>query len=204
MPVYLKSYAVIVNDNILPYDGIVINHDQIYNDHNSSEMLQLLIDKIEWQRDVIYMFGKKFVTNRKTAWYGDNSLEYKYSGVARTAKTWIPELENIKNKVEEITGSKYNSCLLNLYHDGSEGMSWHADDESEIEPHSSIASLSFGIERRFLFRHKIEREKIELSLKSGQLIEMKGQTQIKWVHSLPKMRRIKEPRVNLTFRQMIV
>jgi alkylated DNA repair dioxygenase AlkB len=101
---------------------------------------------------------------------------------------------------ERLTGAQYNSCLLNLYHDGEEGMAWHSDDEKELAPQGSIASLSFGAERRFLLRHKRSKEQVELSLSAGSLLVMRGATQTHWLHSLPKMKKVRTPRVNLTFR----
>ena len=108
----------------------------------------------------------------------------------------------LKRLTEKLTGVSYNSCLLNLYHDGDEGMAWHSDDEKELAPGGAIASLSFGVERRFLFRHKGTKETVELSLAPGSLLVMKGATQDRWLHSLPKMKKVTKPRVNLTFRTM--
>jgi alkylated DNA repair dioxygenase AlkB len=108
----------------------------------------------------------------------------------------------IKQLATSQTGSNYNACLLNLYHDGEEGMGWHSDDEKEIVPNSSIASLSFGAERKFAIKHKATKEKHSLLLESGSLFEMLGSFQKHWLHSMPKSKKIIAPRINLTFRQM--
>jgi alkylated DNA repair dioxygenase AlkB len=115
---------------------------------------------------------------------------------------WTADLLALKQLTEELTGVSFNSCLLNLYHDGEEGMAWHSDDEKELAPGGAIASLSFGAERRFLFRHRGTKETVELSLAPGSLLVMRGATQDRWLHSLPKMKRVRRPRVNLTFRTM--
>ncbi len=107
-----------------------------------------------------------------------------------------------KSAAQIRTGATYNSCLLNLYHDGSEGMGWHSDDEKSIEVGSSIASLSFGAERKFSFRNKATEEKVSVMLENGGLLNMKGETQRFWQHQLPKTKKVDEPRVNLTFRRM--
>jgi alkylated DNA repair dioxygenase AlkB len=137
------------------------------------------------------------------AWYGDSDYGYKYSGIVRQALSWTAQLMELKRLTEGLTGVGYNSCLLNLYHDGEEGMAWHSDDEKELEPGGAIASLSFGAGRRFLFRHKETRQVVEVFLPSGSLLVMKGATQQRWLHSLPKMKRVTMPRVNLTFRTMM-
>ena len=112
-------------------------------------------------------------------------------------------LLDIKKTVEGYTGKLYNACLLNLYHDGNEGMGWHADNEKEIMADSSIASVSIGATRNFLFKHKQNGVKYSILLESGSLLEMKGPIQRHWLHSLPKSSKVKEARINLTFRQMV-
>ena len=109
----------------------------------------------------------------------------------------------IKQLVSANTGCDYNACLLNLYHDGNEAMGWHSDNEKEIIPNSSIASLSLGAERKFALKHKLSKETHSIMLEDGSLFEMSGSLQQNWLHSLPKSIKITEPRINLTFRQMI-
>ncbi len=149
------------------------------------------------------IFGRKIITQRKTAWYGDLPYAYTYSHATKVALPWTPALRLIKEKVELISGESYNSCLLNLYHDGNEGMGWHSDDEDTIARDSAIASVSLGAARRFDFRHKKTGKKVQVMLENGSLLVMKGETQRFWQHSLPKSKRIMTPRVNLTFRRMI-
>ena len=164
--------------------------------------METLMTDIEWKHDEAVIFGRHIITKRKIAWYGDGNYGYKYSGIIRQALPWTTELLELKQLTEALTHVAYNSCLLNLYHDGEEGMAWHSDDEKELAPGGAIASLSFGAERRFLFRHKGTKQLIELSLAAGSLLVMRGTTQDKWVHSLPKMKRVTKPRINLTFRTM--
>jgi len=143
------------------------------------------------------------VTKRKIAWYGDTDLKYTYSNITRTALPWTPELLALKRITEERTKEKFNSCLLNLYHSGNEGMSWHSDDEKDLKEDGAIASLSFGEERKFSFKHKETKEKVSLTLENGSLLIMKGATQEFWLHSLPPSKLIIYPRINLTFRTII-
>ncbi|MCX2838216.1 alpha-ketoglutarate-dependent dioxygenase AlkB [Salinimicrobium sp. MT39] len=188
--------------NILPSDGKSYYFGKILNESEEQRFFNNLLDEVAWQHDEVMIFGKKIVTARKTAWYGDREFEYTYSKMTKKAKLWIPELLELRKRVEEVTGLEFNSCLLNLYHSGEEGMSWHSDAEAELGKQPAIASVSLGVERRFVFKHKTSAEKIELQLEPGSLLLMTGDTQKNWLHSLPKSKRIKEPRINLTFRNI--
>jgi alkylated DNA repair dioxygenase AlkB len=140
-----------------------------------------LLQNISWMNDEVVVFGKHIVTKRKTAWYGDSDYVYIYSNTIKQALPWIRELLKLKQIVENISNSKFNSCLLNLYHDGNEGIGWHSDDEKSIEDNSSIASVSLGTDRKFSFKHKQSNKTISVSLEHGSLLLMKGTTQKKLV-----------------------
>jgi alkylated DNA repair dioxygenase AlkB len=148
------------------------------------------------------MFGKKIITKRKVAWYADAGITYTYAGVKKSGLEWTSALNGIRQKVEAVTGAKYNACLLNLYHEGEEGMGWHQDNEKEMVEGSSIASLSFGAVRKFAFKHAKTNERLDIELAHGSLLDMKGAIQANWYHSLPKTKRVKQMRINLTFRLM--
>jgi alkylated DNA repair dioxygenase AlkB len=128
---------------------------------------------------------------------------YIYSNTEKKALPWTEELVDIKRIVENIANTNFNSCLLNLYNDGNEGMGWHSDDEKSIEVNSPIASVSFGTERKFSFKHKRTNKTISVLLEHGSLLLMKDATQKNWLHSLPKSTKITLPRINLTFRRMV-
>ena len=142
------------------------------------------------------MFGKQITTKRKVAWYGDKPFLYKYSNNTKKALNWTKSLSVLKKAVEMYSGEKFNSCLLNLYHNGHEAMSWHCDNEKEIVPQSTICSLSFGAERKFLFKHKRNKSNVSIILGNGSLLLMKGFTQANWLHSLPRAASVNKPRVN--------
>lgn len=189
-------------ENLLPFDGQVDYYGTVMAEDAAARYMEILMRDIEWRNDEAVIFGRHILTKRKVAWYGDGRYGYKYSGIVREALPWTRELLELKGITERLTGVLYNSCLLNLYHDGDEGMAWHSDDEKELSPGGAIASLSFGAERRFLFRHKETKRIVETVLAAGSLLVMRGATQHRWVHSLPKMKRVIRPRVNLTFRMM--
>jgi alkylated DNA repair dioxygenase AlkB len=186
--------------NYLPKDGTVHYYGQVLSRLDSDHYLQLLLDTIEWRNDEAVIFGKRIITKRKVAWYGDKSYEYTYSSITKSALPWTQELLELKLLTEQQTGETFNSCLLNLYHDGEEGMAWHSDAEKALKKNGAIASLSFGAERKFAFKHKESKETVSLVLNHGSLLIMKDCTQSHWLHRLPPTKLINRPRVNLTFR----
>lgn len=189
--------------NFLPFDGVSLYYGKVYSDIQNNIYYDLLLNEINWVNDEVIIFGKRIITSRKVAWYGDNEYEYKYSQITKKAKLFNPLLNELKSKVELITNETFNSCLLNLYHNGNEGMSWHTDNEIYLKPNGAIASLSFGAERNFSFKHKTTKQTIKIKLENGSLLLMKGETQTNWLHSLPKSKLVTKPRINLTFRTII-
>ena len=189
--------------NLLPGDGIVHYYGKLMSASEATAMAQALLDRIEWRNDEAVIYGKRIITKRKVAWYGEEAFSYTYSNTTKTALPWTPELLFLKNLAEKHSGETYNSCLLNLYHDGSEGMAWHSDGEKDLRKNGAIASLSFGAERKFCFKHKKSGEKIDVFLEAGSLLVMKGETQTHWLHRLPPTTKVHQPRINLTFRTIV-
>jgi alkylated DNA repair dioxygenase AlkB len=189
--------------NRLPQDGTVNYYGKLFGSKEADSYFEKLLNLIEWRNDEAVIFGKKIITKRKVAWYGGMPFAYTYSNITRYALPWTKELWQLKSVIEDRTGEMFNSCLLNLYHNGEEGMAWHSDGETDLKKDGAIASLSFGAERKFAFKHKISNEKVELFLEHGSLLVMKGTTQTFWLHRLPKTKRITTPRINLTFRTIV-
>jgi alkylated DNA repair dioxygenase AlkB len=174
---------------------------QAFQPAEADEMLAVLRARIDWQQEDIVIFGERRRVPRLVAWHGDPGTAYTYSGTAHEPMPWTPELLGIRHRVEEITGQRYNSVLLNLYRDGRDGMGWHADDEPELGREPAIASVSFGATRRFKLRHRRSRSAAStLDLAHGDLLLMAGATQHHYVHAVPKTARPVGARVNLTFR----
>ncbi|MGV3666748.1 MAG: alpha-ketoglutarate-dependent dioxygenase AlkB family protein [Leptospira bouyouniensis] len=189
------------HSNLLPFDGILIYHPQFLDSKKSHEYFETFLRTIEWKQDEAILYGKHITTKRSVAWYADKGFSYRYSGTTKTALPWSKELLELKEEVERETNETFNSCLLNLYHNGSEGMAWHSDDETSLKQNSTIASVSLGAERIFRFKHKKKNSFVELSLEPGSLLLMQAEIQHHWLHSLPKALKVKRPRINLTFRQ---
>ena len=189
--------------NILPSDGIVHYYGKIFSPKEAETYLEILLHSIEWKNDEAIIFGKKIITKRKVAWYGEKAFEYTYSKTTKSALLWTKPLIELKSRIEKQSGEKFNACLLNLYHDGNEGMAWHSDGEKDLKKNGAIASLSFGAERKFAFKHKESKIKRELMLENGSLLIMKGNTQSNWLHRLPPTKKVTKPRINLTFRTIV-
>ena len=189
--------------NWLPQDGTVNYYGQILNRDRADFYFNKMLETLEWRNDEAIIFGKKIITKRKVVWYGDEPFEYTYSNTSKYALPWTKELLELLQLTQNKTGETFNSCLVNLYHDGSEGMAWHSDGEKDLKKDGAIGSLSFGAERKFAFKHKQSKETISIVLKHGSLLMMKDITQTNWLHRLPPTKRINKPRINLTFRTIV-
>ncbi|ANQ52423.1 alpha-ketoglutarate-dependent dioxygenase AlkB [Flammeovirga sp. MY04] len=191
------------SDIQLPYDGIIAYYPHLFSKTVSDEYFEILANEIHWEHDKIRMFGKEIITKRKVGWYGLKPYEYTYSKNTKVALPYTEVLNDLSKVVQGISGTTFNSCLLNYYHNGEEGMSYHTDNEKELKPRGTIASLSFGATRKFSFKHKASKERIDLQLENGALLLMKGEIQEHWMHALPKTKKVNTPRINLTFRTII-
>jgi alkylated DNA repair dioxygenase AlkB len=199
----LFNQTIDQDKNWLPYDGTVNYYGKLLSETEADFYLERLLNTVEWRNDEAVIFGKKIITKRKVAWYGNKPYEYTYSNTTKRALPWSKELIALKTLIEEETGESFNSCLLNLYHNGEEGMAWHSDGETDLKKDGAIASLSFGAERKFAFKHKQTKDKVELFLEHGSLLIMKDTTQTFWWHRLPPSKKVIKPRVNLTFRTIV-
>ena len=186
--------------NLLPQDGMVHYYGPIMSQKEADGYFDALMRDIAWQHDQAVIYGKTITTQRKVAWYADQPFSYTYSKTTKKARSWMPVLTELKSLVEKESGETFNSCLLNLYHNGSEGMAWHSDAEKELKRNGAIGSLSLGAARNFAFKHKKTKETITQRLEQGSLLVMKGTTQTHWLHRLPPTKRVHMPRINLTFR----
>tara|TARA_R110002073_G_scaffold279026_1_gene442783 strand:+ start:14075 stop:14686 length:612 start_codon:yes stop_codon:yes gene_type:complete len=189
--------------NLLPTGGVVNYYGRLVSHEKANRYYDILFKNIRWENDVAILFGKRIETKRKVALYAEKPYTYTYSNNTKLALPWTAELVALKTLVEEKTGETFNSCLLNLYHSGAEGMAWHSDGEKDLKKNGAIASLSFGAERKFAFKHKETKKTIAFVLEHGSLLIMKDETQTNWLHRLPPTKKITTPRINLTFRTIV-
>lgn len=187
---------------LLPYDGSAVLYPWVLGDRTWVEIFQELLDVVPWESHTIRMFGKEHPQPRLVAWFGDPGSEYSYSGLKMNVRPWIPAISNLREIAEGIASVRFNSVLVNQYRDGNDKVSWHRDNEPELGPTPTIASLSLGAYRRFKFRHLTTRQVVEASLAPGSLVVMSALSQSCWEHEIPRQAGVSEPRINLTFRQV--
>ncbi|PTX59033.1 alkylated DNA repair dioxygenase AlkB [Kordia periserrulae] len=167
----------------------------------ATRMYETLLKETPWQQDDIKVFGKVYAQPRLTALYGTNQKSYSYSNIEMTPHKLTPLLQDLKQKVDTICDENFTTMLLNYYRDGKDSNGWHADNEKELGTNPVIASLSFGQERYFHLKHRTNKSlKHKILLQHGSLLLMKGETQHKWLHQIPKTARKINGRINITFR----
>lgn len=185
--------------NILK-NGEYIYYPNFFSKLDSDLLFQGLRKNILWKQESMYMYGKKIEFPRLTAWYGDNDKPYTFSGITLQPLPWTSEILKIKQKIEPIAKTEFNSVLLNLYRSGNDLISWHTDAEKELGINPVIASSNFGATRKFQLRHIKTNEKLEIELGHGSLLIMQGELQHFWQHQVPKTSKPIGERINLTFR----
>jgi alkylated DNA repair dioxygenase AlkB len=195
----------IQNNQILIPQPCLTKYSSSFLSVKESQILyEYFLNNIIWANDEAVIYGKRIITKREIAWFADSNFNYNYSGTNRIAQQWDKKVLEIKDGLEQQTGEKFNSCLLNLYHNGQEGMAWHSDDQNHLQPKSAVAIISLGAERFFKLREtKNKNNQQKIILEQGSLILMTGETQKYWQHEIPKMTAIKTPRISLTFRNML-
>jgi len=170
-------------------------------DWQAADLSNLHWQTIQWRQDVIQMYGKQIPLPRLSAWHGDSDRPYTYSRIQLQPQPWNPALDWLRDQLQAVTGVRFNSVLLNWYRSGDDHISWHTDAEPELGKNPMIASINFGETRRFLLRRSDDhQQKIEIPLKHGSLLVMSGALQHHWQHSVPKQAKVKNSRLNLTFR----
>jgi alkylated DNA repair dioxygenase AlkB len=196
----LISQPLILIDS---HNSKVIYQPNFIEPNECQRLFDYFLNQIDWVHDQAVIYGKLIITKRKIAWYGDSGFDYNYSGRSRIALPWSKELLNLKKELELQTHTTYNSCLLNLYHNGTEGMAFHGDDQNHLAPDSSVAIISLGAERFFKLRETKNRHiQNKILLEVGSLLLMEGETQKHFQHEIPKMAQVKTPRISLTWRRM--
>ncbi len=187
--------------NLLSQDGEVYLFQDFFSEEERKKYFKSLLAETPWEQKPIKMFGKEIMQPRLTAWFGDEGMSYRYSGLTMKGHVWTPTLLEIKARIEENAQVRFNGVLLNLYRNQNDSMGWHRDNEKELGLNPVIGSVSLGETRRFILRHREKKDlKFELELTDGSFLLMKGKTQHFWQHSVPKENSAAGPRINLTFR----
>ena len=190
--------------NKLPFDGELYIVEAFYQTNEAQELFDDLLDRLDWREEQIFVYGRWVKVPRLMCWYGDKGASYQYSGVNHQPLPWIEPLLSAKHKIEALYSCSFNSVMANLYRNGSDSMGCHADDEKELGYKPLIASLSLGEQRLLKFRHQKSKEVLDITLSHGDLLLMAGDIQHYWQHELPKTKKQKAERINLTFRKIIL
>ncbi len=187
-------------ENILPFDGELYLIKNFYQREEGQQLFTFLLKSLAWQEEQIFLYGRWVKVPRLMCWHGDKNAEYQYSGVNHQPLPWTKPLLAIKQKIEGYYPSSFNSVMANLYRHGADSMGCHADDEKELGHNPVIASLSLGESRLLKFRNQKSKEVLDVVLSHGDLLLMAGEIQHHWRHELPKTKKLKTERINLTFR----
>ena len=195
---------MIKKEAITGYEDLQIDlYQDIRLEEKKDFWFESCLRDLNWETGFIKIFGKTHQIPRLQAWYADNEIEYTYSGKKLQRHNWNNLLLDIKEKIEAITSFEFNSVLANLYRDGNDSMGLHSDNEKELGKNPVIASLSLGESREIYFKHKNKKSNLVIPQDNGQLMVMHGKTQEYWKHEIKKTKKIKKPRINLTFRNII-
>ena len=189
--------------NLARRDGELYYLENFIPTAEADRFLERLRAELDWREEVVTIAGRAIQVPRLVCWHGDSEARYRYSGVVHAPEPWTEALSSLRQRVEAYCAQRFNSVLGNLYRNGDDTLGWHADQERELGPEPYIASLSFGAERRFDLRHNRSRETMNLPLTHGSLLLMGGQLQHHWQHRIPRMRGVRAPRINLTFRAIL-
>ena len=186
------------------YKGLeIISYEKFINSSDADRIFSLALNEIPWESSTIKMYGKEVLIPRLQCWIGDPGCEYAYSGKSLQRYDFFEPLIEIRSLIQNQLGIYFNSVLANLYRDGNDSMGFHADDEPELGNNPVIASLSLGAERPLVFQNKDKTETKTFDQPHGSLMLMQGATQNAWKHGIRKSKKISEPRINFTFRNII-
>lgn len=189
------------HENLLPHKGEAYFYSDFFPKEQSDLFYKTLLEEVHWKQEPIKLFGKEIMQPRLTAWYADAGKTYSYSGITMPGNEWTETLLKIKLAVERVSGVNFNSALLNLYRNGQDSMGWHRDNERELGFNPVIASVSLGADRVFQLREYTSKSHLKsLLLSHGSFLLMRGETQPHWEHRVPKTNKVKEARINITFR----
>lgn len=174
----------------------------VFGKSRSREIFEELSNSNIWDQPSINFSGKLVPIPRLTAWYGDSGKNYSYSGIKLDPLPWDLLMGEVKSRIEDETGHQFNSALLNFYRDGNDSVSWHQDDEPELGEDPIIASLSLGGTRTFKLKNIETGEIKNYDLENDTILLMGSGIQREWQHSIPKTKKLVNPRINITFRNI--
>jgi len=224
----LPTACPVVGDHAIERPGLRLHHWRPWLTPQRADALERQLGaEVPWKQEAITLYGRRHLLPRLTCWMADPGCGYRYSGLDNVLEPWSPAAEQLRQALQELTGWRFNSLLLNRYRDGRDAMGWHADDEPELDPAAPIASLSLGAPRDFRLRPRPSPRAsgpppagytpsapalgaaaagsnpcvpFNLELAHGDLLLMQPPSQLWWQHAVPRRLRVQRQRLNLTFR----
>lgn len=160
-----------------------------------------LVAEVPLEQRAIQLFGKSVIQPRLIGWAGE--VPYTYSRQTLEPRPWGACLARLLEHTVTVCAHPFNHALVNLYRDGADSMGMHSDDEPALGKNPVVASWSFGAKRTFVLASKAGSDRFRLELSSGTLLVMAGATQHHFRHGVPKDERVSEPRLNVTFRNVL-
>ncbi|MCE2711317.1 MAG: alpha-ketoglutarate-dependent dioxygenase AlkB [Cryomorphaceae bacterium] len=183
-------------------NGWVALQKSFISSEYGNQVFTELKNSLDWEQGNIVLFGKKHLIPRMESFHSMNGQRYGYSGKSLKISPFNELLLDLKARIELVSNHSFNSVLINLYRNGMDSNGWHSDNEKELGLNPVIASLSIGTSRMFQLKHIESKERIQFELSHGDLLLMGGELQHFWKHQVPKQPKIKEARINLTFRKI--
>ena len=133
--------------------------------------------------------------------WDDDVLEPSLVADWKTGAPLPPEVLELTGVLGERYGVAFDSCLVNLYRDGSDAVAWHADTVRKVLRDPLVATVSLGARRSFLLRPAaggpVQRR---YAPGEGDLIVMGGACQHDWHHTVPRERSASGARMSITLR----
>lgn len=188
-----------------PFESGALDLIDDFLELNESEKLFCeLINTDHWNKGIYTVSGRRFYMPRYQTWYADRGVRYNFSYELHAQRDWTAALFSLKRKIENYSGAKFNSVLINWYRNGQDWVDWHSDNENELGDNPVIASVSLGESRNFYSRHKLQGGFTTQSLHNGSLLVMYPEYHRNWQHCVPLSPETQNARINLTFRYVVM
>ena len=155
-------------------------------DHGA--LFDRLLDSAPWQQ-------------RTRRMWDDEVLEPRLVAAWPTGAVLPPEVRELTAPLSERYGVVFDSCLVNLYRDGSDAVAWHADTVRKTMRDPLVATVSLGARRSFLLRPATGGAvRRRYAPGEGDLIVMGGACQHDWHHTVPREKSASGARMSITLR----
>jgi alkylated DNA repair dioxygenase AlkB len=155
----------------------------------SDRAFEELLHDVAWSQSRRWMYDREVDEPRLTSWQRiDEQTAF--------APGW---LEDARASLSARYDVRFDSVGLNLYRDGADSVAWHRDRIPPEIVDPVVALVSLGEPRTFLLRPHGGGRSHAFKLGRGDLLVTGGQTQRRFEHSVPKVKK-SGPRMSIAFR----